>query len=365
MYTITQDQIEEEIRTYLAHHIPRYTIQISNLLRRCIKREYEDDNFAMRKRHDSPFADQNRFQLHADYNKYDFMFDEFDIYDHIEIFGATALPRKDFDNVAIAAAYPLPNRVGENWVRGANGQYTQEGKCDHSKGNWSWAILYYNGELPDMDWQPSSVKNWPYSDTYVTQKLMWDDERSGKKEISNYWRNTQLPYDAGVYAERQRQGIPLTDYQQKVVEAGGWPYDKKEVISVDLSGSGHYHESPRHVHVPSITVIPPGVADIPIFNPVETTVEESITPYNKSEIQTLDEEDTLVKYASLIAHCRMHRDKWTPEENPNHHKRWNAVIEMVSEDELGNAITYGKPFAEKGWKPWQVFIDMCQERIGG
>ena len=339
MYTITQDQIEEEIRTYLAHHIPQYTIYISNLLRRCIQREYEDDNFSMRKKVDSPFADTSRFQLHADYNKFDFMFDEFDIYDHIEIFGATALPRKDFENVCVAAAYPLPNRVGENWVRGANGQYTQEGKCDHSKGNYSWAILYYNGELPDMDWQPSSRMNWPYSDTYVTQKLMWDDERNGRKEISNYWRNTQLPYDAGVYAERQKQNIPLTDYQQKVLDAGGWPYGSMRTMVIP---SGVANASDAPVDQPG--KIPSGVA-----NAADAPVEEI--------------ETTAEKYADLIAYCREYRDKWAPEENPSHHKRWNKAIQHISDDELVQASGYAQQWAEKGWKPWQELINMCQERI--
>ena len=343
---ITQNEIETRIQVYLGHHLSGRKIRAfgaSDMLRCCIQREYEDDNFSMRKRADSPFADQNRFQLHADYNKYDFMFDEFDIYDHIEIFGATALPRKDFENVAIAAAYPLPNRTGTDWLKGANGEWAQGARVDHSKGSYSWAILYYNGELPDIDWQPSLVLNYPHSDTYVTQKLMWDDEREGRKEISNYWRNTQLPYDAGVYAERQKQGIPLTEYQQKVVEAGGWPYGSAPPKQTMVIPSGVSNAKDAPVDQPG--KIPSGVA-----NAADAPVEEI--------------ETTAEKYADLIAYCREYRDKWTLAENPHHHHRWNSVIEMISEDHLGNAITYSKEWAEKGWKPWQVFIEMCQKRIG-
>ncbi|MCY4259917.1 MAG: hypothetical protein OXC91_06605, partial [Rhodobacteraceae bacterium] len=113
---ITQNEIEKRISIFLYYHLKK-NITASEMLRRCIQREYEDDNFSMRKRIDSPFADSSRFQLHADYNRFDFMYGEFDFFDHIETFAATALPRKDFENVCVAAVYPLPNRIGTNWVR--------------------------------------------------------------------------------------------------------------------------------------------------------------------------------------------------------------------------------------------------------
>ncbi|MCY4258805.1 MAG: hypothetical protein OXC91_00890, partial [Rhodobacteraceae bacterium] len=256
----------------------------------------------------------------------------------------------------VAAVYPLPNRIGTNWVRGADGQYTDAGKANHTKGSFSWAILYYNGDLPEMDWEPSPVDDsYPHAHTYDTQKAMWDEERSGAREISAYWRDTQLPFDCRTYQERLKKGIPLTEYQQRVVDAGGWPYGNIGITgtntdaedagasgeAADASATGGEWEGSVRTHGAS--------------GPDSSTAYQEPPPASPPTNPLAG-----INIEPLLAHCLKHRDKWKESENPAHHTRWNHVINLI---ELGGrdfnaARAYAKTHASKGWKPWRELADM-------
>ena len=180
-----------------------------------------------------------------------------------------------------------------------------------------------------MDWEPSPVDDsYPHAHTYDTQKAMWDEERSGAREISAYWRDTQLPFDCRTYQERLKKGIPLTEYQRRVVDAGGWPYDGEREGSVRTHGASGPDSSTAYQEPP------------PASPPTNPLAGINIEP--------------------LLAHCLKHRDKWKESENPAHHTRWNHVINLI---ELGGrdfnaARAYAKTHASKGWKPWRELADM-------
>ena len=223
------------IDTYLPPLLPGgmiYSPEASKVLHRAIIRDYVEDDFSMREHVDSPFTEAKGFQLHASYNDRDFRVPEMDMLQHLQTFDATALPRKPFKFWAAACVYPLPPHVGPKWVQDSNDQWMQEGECDFNKGNWSFAILYFD-ETPSMDWTPPvfEANDLPPSLYYAREAVWHEEERTGLRPIDDYMLNTQLPYDAQVYAERRRKGIPLTPFQERVMEAGGWPYPTEEAPS--------------------------------------------------------------------------------------------------------------------------------------
>lgn len=231
------------VETYLPLLLPEgmvYSPEASEVLHRALVRDYVEDKFSMRKHIDSPFTEAKGFQLHASYNERDFRVPERDMLDHLQTFDATALPRKPFKFWAAACVYPLPPLIMANWVKDSNDQWIQDGECDGNKGNWSFAILYFN-ELPVMDWVPPTFEanDLPPNSYYAREARWHEGERNGTIQISDYLRNTQLPHDARVFAERRRKGIPLTPYQERVMEAGGWPYPKEpQHEQDDRMGSG-------------------------------------------------------------------------------------------------------------------------------
>ena len=216
-------KVVESIETYLPPLLPdgmTYVSEAGDVLRRAIMRDYIEDKFSMTKHVDSPFTEAKGFQLHASYNERDFRWAEYDMLQHLQTFDATTLPRRDFRHWTCACAYPLPPKVGPNWVQGKDKEWTSEGDCDINKGNFTLAILYFNA-APVMDWAPPKFEanDLPAGSTHVREAAWHIEERTGLRNISDYWRNTQLPYDARVYAQRVRDGIPLTPYQEMVVEA--------------------------------------------------------------------------------------------------------------------------------------------------
>ena len=184
------------IETYLPPLLPKgmsYSSEASRVLHRALVRDYVENDFSMTKHVDSPFTAAKGFQLHASYNERDFRVPEMDMLQHLQTFDATALPRKPFRFWAAACVYPLPPRIGPNWVKHGD-EWRDEGKCDLNKGNFSFAILYFD-ELPVMDWTPPVFESndLPPGSHYAREAVWHEEERTGKREISDYWRNTQLP----------------------------------------------------------------------------------------------------------------------------------------------------------------------------
>ena len=146
--------VVESIATYLPPLLPggmTYVPEAGDVLRRAIMRDYIEDRFSMAKHMDSPFTEAKGFQLLASYNERDFGWPEYDMLEHLQTFDATTLPRRDFRHWTCACAYPLPPRIGPNWIQGEGNKWTREGDCDIDKGNYSFAILYFN-DAPVMDW---------------------------------------------------------------------------------------------------------------------------------------------------------------------------------------------------------------------
>ena len=183
-----------------------------------------------------------------------------------------------------------------------------------------------------MDWEPSPVDaSYTHSHTYETQKAMWDEERSGEREISTYWRDTQLPYDCRVYKERLKKGIPLTEYQQRVVDAGGWPYDK-EPPAEPLEDSVHEPETE--------------------FRPARAAkAAPPSDPYPSEE-----ELAKTAKKQNLIKHCKKYRDLPQHVNNQPHIDRWNEAIRLISKEDYIGLSLFAKPFANRGWTPWQDLL---------
>ena len=309
--------VVESIATYLPPLLPRgiqYVPKAGDVLRRALMRDYIEDDFSMTKHMDSPFTEAKGFQLHASYNERDFRWAEYDVLQHLQTFDATTLPRKTFKYWTCACLYPLPPLVIPNWVQDADGAWSEQGKCEANKGNWSFAILYFN-ETPFMDWQPPDLpaSDLPPNHTYARELIWHTEERSGKREISDYWRNTQLPHDARVYAKRKASGVPLTAYQERVVEAKGWPYprvgagEQPNVASGDSGGDDGSAADPSGSGGPDID--------------------------------------------RLIAHCQAAKGT-QPLHNKAHHDRWTQVMGYIRDGLFAAAKEFAKPWAAKGWKPW-------------
>ena len=345
------------VETYLPPLLPEgmvYLSEASEILHRALVRDYVEDDFSMREHVDSPFTEAKGFQLHASYNDRDFRVPEMDMLQHLQTFDATALPRKPFKFWAAACVYPLPPHVGPKWVQDSNDQWMQEGECDFNKGNWSFAILYFD-ETPSMDWAPPvfEANDLPPGEFYVREARWHEEERAGRRAMSDYMLNTQLPYDAQVYAERRRKGIPLTPYQERVMEAGGWPYPTEEAPSgghrdTGATGGGASGDGDG---------VSGGVA-------VDEVTPEP-EPASNPKLARLNELNN--QYGDLIAQI----EEYCKEQDPasSHVLRWRraqAALGALNDREPMPAYE-AQSYADKGWKRWVPVaeaIRQIEERDG-
>ena len=348
------------VETYLPPLLPAdmsYSPEASKVLRRALVRDYVEDDFSMEKHIDSPFTEAKGFQLFASYNRRDFRVPEFDMRYHLETFGDGALPRKPFKFWAAACVYPLPPKIMPIWRPSGDGTFHKDGEHDGNKGNYTFAILYFN-ELPVMDWTPPAFEDndLPPGSHYAREALWHEQERTGLKPIDDYWRHTQLPHDARVYAQRRRRGIPLTPYQERVMEAGGWPYpdvvapepeepehaqEDRMVSDVsgasgagdgDGDGSGGQRDSAGTVG--GASGAGPGVSGA-------VDVEE-VTP----------EPTDLPEYTDLILLI----ESYCAEQDPGsaHVIRWRRAQAGLGRDTGYDAMTAAeaRSYADKGWTRW-------------
>ncbi len=363
-------QVVGLIETYLPPLLPRGMIhspEASEVLHRALIRDYVEGSFSMTKHIDSPFTTGKGCQLHASYNERDFRADEYDMLQHLQTFDATALPRRPFKFWAAACVYPLPPLIMANWVKDSNDQWIQDGECDGNKGNFSFAILYFD-ELPVMDWTPPAFlpNDLPPGSHYAREAVWHEEERNGKRKMSDYMMNTQLPYDARVYGRRKGEGIPLTEYQEKVLAAGGWPYpvggsDGRrggDAISAGNGGSGSGANDSDGDHVeaedpkpaPSVEPIDPKANNVGASAEVDGDVKDIIRS------QALRK-----KYETLISAIRSYTAE-QPSRSP-HVIRWRRVLSS-----LGIENGYEKmmadeaqEYANKGWGRWIPVVEALRE----
>jgi len=334
MTTNTEHDVLALIETYLPPLLPggmSYSPEASKILHDALIRDYVEDDFSMREHVDSPFSEAKGFQLHASYNERDFRVPELDMLQHLQTFEATALPRKPYKHWAAACVYPLPPRVGANWVQDENGKWMEDGECDFNKGNFSFAIVYFD-QLPVMDWTPPAFEpNDLRPSSYYARELVWhEEERNGTREISDYLRNTQIPYDLSVYIDRQSRGIPLTPYQQKVVDAGGWPY--------------------------------PGVAPAPEPEPEPGRADpEGDIAKVAADLSAPEPEALREKYADVIAEVRGFMAE--THHGEAHVERWSRVLAALGVDNGFDPMSAAEAegYAARGWKRWGPVASVLRE----
>ena len=367
-------QVVGFIETYLPPLLPRGMIhspEASEVLHRALIRDYVEDSFSMTKHIDSPFTTGKGCQLHASYNERDFRADEYDMLQHLQTFDATALPRRPFKFWAAACVYPLPPLIMANWVKDSNDQWIQDGECDGNKGNFSFAILYFD-ELPVMDWTPPAflANNLPPGSHYAREAVWHEEERTGKRAMSDYMMNTQLPYDARVYGRRKGEGIPLTEYQEKVLAAGGWPYpdasgtegegsdgQRDGVVS---SGNGNISRSASDSSGTHTVGTEDGKAESPEIDPKANNVGAAAEV--DGDVKDIIRSQALrKKYETLISAIRSYTAE-QPSRSP-HVIRWRRVLSSLGVENGYDPMTAdeAQTYADKGWKRWIPVVEALRE----
>ena len=299
---ITEDQIRDRLKLMLDCKSD-YWKEGEGLLKRCIQRDYLEDRWSYDKYPDDLFYGVKDYYVTSGYNEYDFRFEEIDWYAHFhEIFNDRFIPAASYKYYSIGVCYPLP-------VRDWNNQ-------DVNKGFYAYTILYAN-KKPSMVWEcPQQDRDGlDFSDSYKREKKMHDDERTGKRRPSDYMYNTQFPYDATVYKQRETKKIPITDFQRKVIAAGGWPYD-----------------------LPT----------------KETAEKKSITDVLKEMEESTS---TLGENFAIMTHCKTAKDT-QPTSNIAHLERWEFLMSLINEGETAKAKDYAEVFAKKGWRAWKEVLEM-------
>ena len=333
-------EIVAQIEAYLPHatRLPEYRPGASRVLREAIVRDYIDDGYSMDKHIYSPFTREKGCQLHVNFNEADFRVEEYDMLGHLHTFAATAQPQEEFRSWTCACVYPLPFRKMERWKR-ENGEFVFDGYCNNTRGYYAWGIVYFGDLLQASSWIVPDLPahdSLPHDATYERELQWHKDERTGKRELSDYMRGTQYPHDAREYARREKDGIPLTAFQVRVMAAGGWPYKTKENVDErPRVVAGDVDSDHRPADSTPDTPDPVG-AVYPVIKPIR-------------------------QYETLLTHCE--KAKATqPESNAAHHQRWRTVMKHIRDGAFGRAKAYSSEYAGKGWKAWIDLHDMLKNR---
>ena len=324
---LTEETIIEAYMFGLRHHLGNRFVkdrQACGILRECLLREYSMTGFDM-KGVSSPFAD---CKVSKDVNVAEYELPQLDAYEYFltwQDYGS--LPDEGMDRYAIACLYPV---VRPDW--------------DGQGGFYAIAVAYWDSRKvkkiePMSDWSSGDVQ-------WIEQKKSDIYEQGLAKH--NDWINNPSPYFRGAWARymvevwkrRQALDIPLTPWQQKFVDAEGWPQaDDQRAEEAEKNGSGSNSNS---------------VSDrnFDRGDNLDRTVEPEKNGSGSEKRYSAED---------LISHCRKHRDKWTFEANPDHHKRWNEAISLIRSGHYAGAASCAMQWAGKGWQPWQELIEMLKD----
>ena len=350
MENLTEEAIIEAYMFGLHHHLGNRFVrdrQACGILRECILREYSMTGFDMKGLR-SPFAD---CKVSKDFNKGEYELPQLDAYEYFltwEDYGS--LPDSGMDRYAIACLYPV---VRPEW--------------DGQGGFYAIAVAYWDSRKvkkiePMSDWNSQDVQ-------WITQKKS-DIYTQGLAKHQD-WVTNPSPYFRGAWARymvekwkrRQALDIPLTPWQQSFVDAGGWP-SRAEPMEQNLPGAIGEQAA--------ASALQEGAKDGDFLADTaggdsgsgsgvdEEQARQASVEGGKKE-DKIDSDGLGEFVAELVAHCKKHRDKFTFESNPDHHFRWNRAIALVEDRQFNDALDYADAWVQKGWKPWQEFVNMIND----
>ena len=297
---MTEVYIRDEAHRYLRYHLDSFSVKYcaieSDILHRCLMRSYAQIDagkyFDIRRDPMSPFVDAF---VGLDTNCVDYELPQKDWYEYFETWrDYGSLPRPGDDSYAIAVYSPV-----------ARDGYKE------TLGLYAFATAFWNSDdvvIPAMHWTPPDWQLNPKGLIYADYFLEGEERyKNHLRDPDDYHRNTLMRYQIEQWKARQKRGIPLTEWQERCIEANGYP---------DLA--------PKPIIDPKIPL--------------------------------------MKKYASLIDDVKYYASE--VDHGPLHVERWKRVLTALGATQPGyspmtadEAVTY----LNRGWERWREPLKALRE----